>query len=704
MKTLLVHPPLADASCPPLGLAALTGFLRSHGEKVKSVDLNIGSMYALLEPAQLRVMLSRLGERLAKLDDAGCLTRREAEEYALVARAVMFGEHVIQSVPGALRDLKSTAVYGSRAAYSDAADIVLRAMEIVAAAHYPAEWTPRELSFGQSPVSSSRVLDAAADPGINFYYPYLQQSVSGILDWNPDLIGISINYLCQLVPGITLASMIKREDSSPAIVLGGALISAYRDRWHVLRSFFDVVDAMIPFEGELPLLRLIDALRDGGQWLDVPGVIHRTGNLVCYNDPADQSAPGDRTLPDFSDFPLDSYISGQRVLPYRTSYGCYWGHCTFCAHHLVYSNGYRQKSIGQIAEDLKNLSERYDASVFYLVDDAIPLATMRGLSRKVISGELPLTWFGETRFEHGLDRPLIDTLAQGGCRMLIFGLESSVPRVLAAMNKGTDPNTAARVLADCRAAGIRTHVMFFLGFPGESAEESARTLEFVETHAPSITHVGFSNFALLHGSPVYANSKENGISILNGDRSDDLALKSKYRVAEGISESEAERAATQAKNRPGMRALLELSLVSRNHLSLLPPRSIAPAQEPRPSFQVSPELRLRLRNDLTAISLNFDVGAITELIRSEATLTGEDTDIVAKRKPSTYLISPSRLDVVDIGEDGMLIASMCDGSRPIAAMLELAGPDNQDVVSVFVEELYDRGMLVTCQTVEEAGK
>jgi hypothetical protein len=649
-------------------------------------------------------MLSRLEEKLAELDANENLTRNEAAEYITIARAVMFGEQVVESVHRTLRDLRTSATYNSRSTYEVAANTVLYAMELVAAAHYPAKWSPRELAFGYSQTCSSSVLKVAADPNVNFYRPYLQNCLVDIQTWKPHLIGISVNYLCQLVPGITLASMIRNNHSGATIVMGGTLISAYRDRWDAFRPFFDIVDAFIPFEGELPLLRLIDNIRDERRISNVPGVVHLRDNQVFYNDPGEEDTPGDRTLPDFSDFPLDDYLSGQRILPYRTSYGCYWGKCKFCAHHLAFRNGYRKKSIDHVIRDLCALSQQYQASIFYFVDDALPLGTVKHLSEKVQAGELQMTWFGEMRFENGLDRPVVDTLAKGGCRLLLFGLESGVQRILSMMEKGTEPRTAARILEACDDAGINTQVMFFLGFPGESAVEVIRTIEFVEANARFITHVGFSGFALLYGSEVHANCSAHGVTIVEGDTTENLALKSKYQVAVGISESEAELAVAQAKERSIIRQLIELPLVSRNHLAFLPTRSTHSMERQLQDKQTFQCLRPRLRSGLTSIQLNFDLGNIRESIQSDPPLPSEKKDVFAVRAPSTYLIDPERKDVVEIGEHGVLIASLCDGKRSVGEILELVGESNRAVVTRYLEKLLLRGILVEGDQEEDTPK
>src|SRR6266550_3678337 len=103
---------------------------------------------------------------------------------------------------------------------------------------------------------------------------------------------------------------------------------------------------------------------------------------------------------------------------------------------------------------MSHLARKHRSSYFYFVDEAVPPRLALQLSDAIAGRRLPYRWFGEARFERAFDELHVKRLGEGGCRMLIFGLESSVQRVLDLMKKGITPERAAAILTHCAAAGI----------------------------------------------------------------------------------------------------------------------------------------------------------------------------------------------------------------------------------------------------------
>jgi radical SAM superfamily enzyme YgiQ (UPF0313 family) len=94
--------------------------------------------------------------------------------------------------------------------------------------------------------------------------------------------------------------------------------------------------------------------------------------------------------------------------------------------------------------------------VFYFVDEAIAPRTAMRIADAIARERLPWEWFSEARFERQLDEATLRTLHAGGCRMLLFGLESSVQRMLDLMDKGITPERVVAILRACTAADIRS--------------------------------------------------------------------------------------------------------------------------------------------------------------------------------------------------------------------------------------------------------
>jgi len=91
--------------------------------------------------------------------------------------------------------------------------------------------------------------------------------------------------------------------------------------------------------------------------------------------------------------------------------------------------------------------------------------------------------------------------------MLKLGLESGDQGVLDALDKGIRLETAERVLANLRAAGIVSYVYLLLGTPVEGPVEAQRTLNFVAAHHSAITFLNVAIFNLPLQSPEAAALK-----------------------------------------------------------------------------------------------------------------------------------------------------------------------------------------------------
>ncbi|HEX7137861.1 MAG TPA: radical SAM protein, partial [Vicinamibacterales bacterium] len=465
MRTLLLFPPPTDPAHPPLGIAALAGYLRARGEDVSLMDLNIRAYSELLTPDFLSRCATRLRRRMAGFRRRRRLSARDLSAYRAVAENVLSADWLIERIEGALQRLREPATYASRDEYAKTTAIVRRAMQFVSAAHHPASWSIGGFVMSRYAMRTADVLAATEDRSENLFIPLFEAALPEIVALQPDVVGISLNYRMQMIPAMTLASMIRKALPQAFTVAGGGLVSFFEDDWNVLAPFRELVDAWIPFEGEKPLFDLIQALKTGGDLDGVAGLMtFRDGRAVC--SPAALPLPLDELPPPrFDGLPLHDYLSPEPMVPLLTSRGCYWGRCAFCAHGHLYRAQYRCASAATVLETMRTLSRNYGVTTFYFVDEATQPRMALDLAESIAAEGLPLRWFTEARFERYFNAERLKRIAAGGCRMLMFGLESAVPRVLDLIEKGITPELAARILRDCTAAGIRTYVMFFTGFP-----------------------------------------------------------------------------------------------------------------------------------------------------------------------------------------------------------------------------------------------
>jgi anaerobic magnesium-protoporphyrin IX monomethyl ester cyclase len=252
--------------------------------------------------------------------------------------------------------------------------------------------------------------------------------------------------------------------------------------------------------------------------------------------------PGDRPnfgAPDFDGLPLDRYLTPTPVLPLLSSHGCYHGKCAFCNVGYGGPDHFRPLDPELVVAQMRFLHDRYGARHFFFADEALTPRALRTLSDGLAGQDLH--WCGCARFDPGLTRELLEAMAQGGCRMLLFGLETAAKTTIARMHKATQPDVMSRILRDSAAAGIWNHTFFFFGFPGETMEAAQETVNFVYAHQDAIHSASPGAFLLERYAPAEQRPETYGVTRIHHDPHRDLAIYFDYDVASGLDEVMAER-------------------------------------------------------------------------------------------------------------------------------------------------------------------
>ena len=620
----------------------------------------------------------------------GAVDEEVAAEYKILASNVMASQYLCTALPAAMDNIRSPRIYEDRADYLASALIVRRGMELVSAAYYPVRWYARGFSMGHRPTCSSEVLDAIGDRRQNLFLPFMEDCLPELTSPIPDVIGISLNYYCQLIPAMTIAKHLRNIGPDSKIVIGGGLVCFYENRWEVLAPFKDLVDAWIPYEGEIPLRNLLGALHAVKPISSVPGVLCFEDEAACMRPPPPPPDPSDLPVPDFDGLPIDRYLSPELILPILSSRGCYWGRCAFCSHDRLYRGRFRKKSPAAIIEDLKTLSNLYTCRNFYFTDEAIPPDTAIKVARAVSQEQLPIKWFGEVRFEETFDEATLKKLHKGGCCMLMFGMESSVQRVLDHMRKGTRPERIRAIITACAKTGIRPFIMFFTGFPTETHEEATETIRFIESLHAYITHVAFTNFILEHHTPVHREPRTFGITNVLPYEGEELKIYSKYDVATGMDADEAVAFLEDIRERERIASLVKFFALSRSHLFFLPPKDRPqPQGEPTIHPDISePENVFPVRRpDLVPRTLGFNIDDIREPDSKKE--NGRKTN----RRVTNYAYSPEKDKLVNVGEHGLALLGPCDGRNSLADILAYVSSTNRETVLSYYLDLSARDLL-----------
>ena len=352
---------------------------------------------------------------------------------------------------------------------------------------------------------------------LNLYKKHL---LSSVLESSPNLVGISITNTSQIIPGLTLARLIKNQNKEIHITVGGSVFTKLIENIKKVDGLFSIVDSFIVFEGEHALLELVGQLDGKRDFKKVPNFIYRENNVTKVNEPFYAEDLNKLPTPDFDGLPLKLYHTPASVLPVQTSRGCYYGKCSFCNLHLDHRH-FRLRRTELLMEDIWTLSQKYNTPYFFFTDESVPINKLREISQSLLEKQWDIKWMGGVRFENALDGDLLEKMASAGCKKLVFGLESYNQRVLDLMKKGIKTDVVKKTLDNCLNAGISFHLYTIVGFPTETEEEAIETLDFV-LQKKYLTSLGFSCLPSLFGmekdSPITHSPSEYGLRSIMSPR------------------------------------------------------------------------------------------------------------------------------------------------------------------------------------------
>ncbi|MDP2766925.1 MAG: radical SAM protein, partial [Candidatus Methanoperedens sp.] len=540
MLTKLLFPPQWIPTQPYLSLPSLTAFLKANDCNVEQKDINISFYDNLLSKPGLRSFYERANLKFQELDSRRELSPKLQKQYAALGSSILFGDYIVNEVDSAKKILKSREYFYDIEELFRAFKILELGLKLASSAYYPTNLTFHSYDMRCSCRSSKEVLSSINDREENLFIDYFKKNtVPDILRDKPELIGISIINTSQIIPGLTLANLIKNSSPDTHINIGGSVFTRLINEISHNNELFSVFDSVIVHEGETALLNLIRHLNNEFDISNISNLIYKNGtdikvNKLNFHGEDINSLP----TPSFDGLPLDMYFSPELILPVLSSRGCYWRRCTFCDHGYGYSGKYRPRDVELLYNDLEKLKNKYETRFFTFQDEGISSNLIGALSDRIIENKLHISWLADSRFEPAFSPEFSDKLSNAGCKMLYFGLESANERILRCMDKGIKKDNVLKICKYCTDAGIWAHLFLIFGFPTETRAEARETMDFILQNKKTIRSVAFGSFQLTKHSRVYENPTSFDVNRIIQNDSIDLSLWYEHEVSRGMLKNE----------------------------------------------------------------------------------------------------------------------------------------------------------------------
>jgi anaerobic magnesium-protoporphyrin IX monomethyl ester cyclase len=321
----------------------------------------------------------------------------------------------------------------------------------------------------------------------------------------------------------TLAAAAKRAGSL-VVVHGSDAVD------HLPAYFGHGVDFVLCGEGEQSLAELLPCLFGGPTPpSDIRGLAFLVGGRITRTAPRDVLRQLD-TLPfparDLVDLPryrdLWKKHHGFFSTNIVTTRGCPF-HCTWCAKPL-YGQVYNSRSPQNVVEEMLYLKQSIAPDHLWFCDDIFGLTPgwIEEFSERVRRADAVIPFKCLARVDLLLKGRTIRGLREAGCKTVWVGAESGSQKILDAMEKGTTVQQIHAAAAALKEEGIEVGFFLQYGYPGETREDIALTLQMVRDCRPD--DIGISVSYPLPGTKFYAEVRDQLGEKHNWVDSQDLAM------------------------------------------------------------------------------------------------------------------------------------------------------------------------------------
>jgi len=255
------------------------------------------------------------------------------------------------------------------------------------------------------------------------------------------------------------------------------------------------VDYLLRGEAEHTLCDLVQRLGQGDTTPDdIPGIGFRRGDEMFISPKLPRVDDLDSLpLPSYDLLPLEAYFHGNslaetgaggRAFTMMTSRGCPY-HCIFCSAPTIYGHKFRMRSPEHVVREMKLLVDTYQVGhlVFYDACFGANRAHSVGICEKILEENIQVTWRVRMRADR-VDAQLLALMRKAGCTTVAFGVETGTQRLLDVLEKNETIADIEQGFRLAKEAGLWTVGYFMFGVPGETRQDSYKTVEFAKRLDP----------------------------------------------------------------------------------------------------------------------------------------------------------------------------------------------------------------------------
>lgn len=349
----------------------------------------------------------------------------------------------------------------------------------------------------------TKIIDCEILPG------NLNEQIDYILSFNPKYVGVTASTL-QIYAAASLAELIKKKRAEVVCVIGGNHMSALPEDTMKRFPYFDFG---VIGEGDTTIVELLNALERAEDVSNVKGISYRT-DLGLKITPLRPLIENLDELPfpawDLLDnigayLPAAQRISAKLSAYIITARGCPFP-CSFCSRSVL-GRRYRVYSMEYLKNMIQFSRTIYDFDNLTVFDENLTVSKNRLKEFCLLMQEMKLTWSCDARVDL-VDRETLRLMADSGCWLILYGIESGSDKVLEVIKKNTTVEQNRNAVRMTREAGIKSSGFLMIGNPGETHDTLSETIELAG--AVGLDFITPFFFTPLPGSEIYNNWEKYG--------------------------------------------------------------------------------------------------------------------------------------------------------------------------------------------------
>ncbi|MFA5350764.1 MAG: radical SAM protein [Candidatus Omnitrophota bacterium] len=280
---------------------------------------------------------------------------------------------------------------------------------------------------------------------------------------------------------------------------------------------YPFITYVISGEYELTLLDLARHIKDKRGLSDVPGLIYRLGSKITVN-PLRELADLDKLpwplreglhMTNYNDAPGNMPLPSVQMVASR---GCPY-RCKFCLWPQVMyqGNNYRSRDVKDVIKEMKFLVNNMGFKSVYFDDDTFNCGKPRMLAfcDEIKKQDLTDTPWAIMARPDLMDEEILMRMKEAGLYAVKYGVESATQSLLDGINKNMDLKKTEKMIRFTEQLGIKTHLTFTFGLPGETRESIRRSINFAIYLNPD--SVQFSIATPFPGTEFYREIETSGL-------------------------------------------------------------------------------------------------------------------------------------------------------------------------------------------------